>query len=108
MGKLTLSLMSSTRESLQVFWEHRGGPSHSLGVGLVVVREGSLWKMLSKQTPKRISRINQNMSSVTWDKLKRIRWFIRVLQRKRTKRMCTYVYREVYFKELAHRMVQAG
>lgn len=100
MGKLMLSLMSSTRESLQVFWEHRGSPSHSLGVGLVVAREGFLWKMPSKQTPKR-------MSSVTWDKLKSIRWFIRVLQRKRTNRMCTCVYREVYFKESAHRIVQA-
>ena len=63
--------------------------------------------MPSKQRPKRMSRINGNMSSATWDQLKSTRSFIRGLQGKRTNRMCTYVCREVYFKESAHKIVQA-
>ena len=37
-----------------------------------------------------------------------VTWYVRVLQRKRTNRLCRYIERKIYFKELVHNIVEAG
>lgn len=51
--------METQRRHLIQFWG-----------GTVVVREGFLLEVPSKQRPERMSRMNQNISNVAWGKLK--------------------------------------